>query len=280
MMTHVTDNEPPTPPRGMDADEYRRFQEFQRFQDYQRFVEQQQQQANLPVPVQPNQPVAPQPHPQQQALEAQLDTMRKQLERIERVTNPPTWRKVLGNKWLHRALWLVVLVAIGVWGVPALINHYVGGNDNPGGPAALHPGDIAGSGRLEKDPKDAVAAVYHIIAESPPDTACLEFTVSARATFAADLKQPTCLAAVRSVHAGLNSAAIEAYSFVQIPDSALTQQGGTARISSCGMQIDSGPHLGLFVLTENQNQEWQITGHQNEPDPCPPPPSTTVPPTS
>jgi hypothetical protein len=278
MMAGVTDNEPPTPPHGMDAEEYRRFQEFQRFQDYQRFVEAQRQGANLPVPVQPGQPV---PHHQQpQAIESQLDGMRQQLARIERVTNPPTWQKILGNKWLHRLAWLVVIVALAVWGVPMLINHYFGGNDNPSGPEALHPGTIQGSGRLEKNPKDAVAAVYHIIAESPPDTACLEFTTAAAAQFAQDMHAANCTQAVRTIHAGLGADGQNAYSFVVVPDSAVITQGNTAQVSSCDMEVDAGPRLGLFIATETQDQEWQITGHRNEPMPGPPPPTTTAPPTS
>ena len=124
MMTGVTDNEPPTPPRGIDgigADEYRRFQEFQRFQDYQRFVEAQRQGANLPVPVQPGQPVPH--HEQPQALEAQLDSMRQQLARIEKRPNPPLWKKILGNRWVHRLSGWCWWSCSPSWGVPMLINH-------------------------------------------------------------------------------------------------------------------------------------------------------------
>jgi hypothetical protein len=294
MMADVAENDPdePTPPRGIDRvadpDEYRRFLEFRRFQEYQRFVEGQQQGggSNLPAPVQPAQP-QPQPLPQpQQSPEQQhelaehLAGMRQQLARIERVTNPPTWQKILRNKWLHRALWLVIVVAVASWGIPRLIHHYLGGDtDQPTNGAALRPGDLQGSGRLEMNPKDAVAAVYHIVAETPPDSACLEFSPAARVKFAADLHAPTCRQAVRTLHAGLGPAGVDAYSFVQVPDSAVTRSGGTARISSCAMGVDDGPRLGLFVVTENQFQEWQITGHSNEPDPCPAPSSASAPPT-
>ena len=139
-MADVAENEPPalpsgadepTPPRGMDAAEYRRFQEFQRFQDYQRFVQQQGggPPANLPVPMQPGVPVQPGGVPvqpgapvPQHPVEAQLAGMQQQLARIERVTNPPLWQKILRNKWLHRAVWLVIIVALASWGVPKLIH--------------------------------------------------------------------------------------------------------------------------------------------------------------
>jgi hypothetical protein len=270
----------PTPPRGMDMEEYRRFQEFQRFQDYQRFVEAQQtpQGPHLPVPIPPQQP--PGELPPRGELESQLDGMRQQLSRIERVTNPPTWQKILRNKWLHRLVWLVVIIVLALYGVPKLVHHYFGGNTEPGGAAALHPGEIQGSGRLATNPKDGVAAVYHIVAETPPDQACLEFSVAARAAFAQDLGAPTCLQAVRDVHAKLDTSGINAYSFVQIPDSALVQSGTSAEVSSCAMVLDSGPRLGLFTLTEDSSDEWLITGHSNEPDPCPTPTTSAVPPTS
>src|SRR6201992_1162781 len=138
----------PTPPRGMDAAEYRRFQEFQRFQDYQRFVQQQGggPPANLPVPMQPGVPVQPGGVPvqpgapvPQHPVEAQLAGMQQQLARIERVTNPPLWQKILRNKWLHRAVWLVIIVAVASVGVPKLLHHYLGsGTDqNPAAPGNL-----------------------------------------------------------------------------------------------------------------------------------------------
>jgi hypothetical protein len=261
--------------RGMDVEEYRRFQEFQRFQDYQRFV-----QAGSPqgptAPVGPGRP--PGELPPRSELESQLVGMRQQLARIERVTNPPTWQKILRNKWLHRLVWLVVIVVLATWGVPKLIHHYFGG-DQATGAAALHPGDIQGSGRLEQNPKDAVAAVYHIVAETPPDTACLEFSPSARTLFARDLGADTCKQAVNTVHHELTAAGINAYTYVGVPDSALVQTGGTAEISSCAMVVDSGPRLGLFTLSRNSFDEWQITGHRNEPNPCPAA-SGSVPPTS
>lgn len=259
----------------MDADEYRRFQEFQRFQDYQRFVEAQREGEHLPVAAQPGQPV---PHHSEQQLRTQLEGMRQQLARIEKVTNPPTWKKILQNKWLHRAIGLIVVIILAVYGIPALIGHYFGNNDNPGGQAALHPGEIEGSGRLEQNPWDAVAAVYHIVAENPPDTACYEFSVPARTQFATDMGAATCLDAVRRIHAGLSDAAKSAYSTVQIPNNGVSTN--PERISSCSMTLDAGPRLGLFVVSENSAGEWQITGHRNEPNPCPTPTTTSAPPTS
>lgn len=266
MMTDVTDNEPPTPPRGMDADEYRRFQEFQRFQDYQRFVEQQQQQANLPVPVEPNQPVAPQPHPQQHALEAQLDTMRKQLERIERVTNPPTWRKVLGNKWLHRALWLVVLVAIGVWGVPALIQHYFGNHNNAGGPGSL-PLPKGESRELDASSNDTVHDVYMYIAQGYPKQACFYFSDAAANRFGRAFGQSNCEAAATKIKSMVTDAASYAEpNLKQLPVPLANQQQTT--ISSCSFDVSSGPRLGTFTMTRQLDNTWLITGYAAQ-QPCP-----------
>jgi hypothetical protein len=252
------------PPPGLDADEYRRFQEFQRFQDFQRFA--QGQQGDQPVPA-----------PQHHELATHLADMRQQLARIERVTNPPTWQKVLRNKWLHRLIWLVVVVV----GLSIAYQHFFGssGTNNPD---ALHPGQIQHSGRLAPNPQDAVAAVYHLVGENAPDSACLEFAVSARAQFARDVGAADCAAAVAKIYQQLGSAGRTAYDNVRVPDTAVTTTGSTAEVSSCGMVISAGPRLGVFTLTEDQFQEWQITGHRSEPDPCPAPPTTSdsAPPTS
>jgi hypothetical protein len=276
------ESDAPTPPRDMDMAEYQRFQEFQRFQDYQRFVQGQQGPA-LPAPIPPQQP--PGELPPRSELESQLVGMRQQLSRIERVTNPPTWQKILRNKWLHRLIWLVIIIALATWGVPKLVHHYLGGSE-PSADADKHPGEIQGSGRLAPDVKDAVAAVYHIVAESPPDIACLEFSPAARTTFGHDLSvgvggRATCREAVRAINAKLGPAGIKAYTNVQIPDDALhSTDHKTVQISSCDIPLVSGPHLGLFMLTQQGTGDWLITGHSNEPNPCPAPTTTSAPPTS
>jgi hypothetical protein len=207
--------------------------------------------------------------------------MRQQLARIERVTNPPLWQKILRSKWLHRAAWLVIVIILAVWGVPMLINHYFGNSaDNPGGQAALHPGTVQGSGKLYTNPKDAVAELYHVIEAGPPGNAnaCQIFAGGAARQFAQDIGAKDCVGAVHKVYGQLGTAGVAAYSSVQVPDSAVAQNGTSAQVSSCAMEIDSGPRLGLFLLTQDNEHEWQITGHRNEPDPCPAPPTGSTPP--
>ena len=250
----------PTPaPQGLDADEYRRFQEFQRFQDYQRFVG-----------TQGNQPV---PAPQHHELATHLADMRQKLARIERVTNPPTWQKVLRNKWLHRLVWFVIVVV-----ALSIAYQRFFGSSQPNNPAALHPGQVQGSGRLEDNPADAAAAVYHLISENSPTNACLEFGSSAGTQFARDLGATDCAAAVTKIYNQLGNGGRAAYEVVRVPATAVTTTGGTAEVSSCGMGIDAGPRLGIFVLTEDQFHGWRVTGHRSEPDPCPAPPTTGGPP--
>jgi hypothetical protein len=264
---------PPAPlPPGLDADEYRRFQEFQRFQDYQRFT--QGQPGNLPAPA-----------PHHHELATHLADMRQQLARIEKVTNPPTWQKVLRNKWLHRLAWLIVLIVLATWGVPTLIHHYFGSSQT-NNPAALHPGSVPGSGKLYNNPKDAVAEFYHVIEGGPPGnvTACEVLTNTGQAAFARDLGVATCADAIQEVFGKLGTDGQAAYSQVSVPDSAVLQTGNTAQVSSCGMQINTDPRLGLFLLTQNPTGDWQVTGHRSEPNPCPAASTTTggasAPPTS
>jgi hypothetical protein len=281
MMAYVAENQPPalppgqpsgpddpTPPRGLervdrvvDPEEYRRFQEFQRFQEYQRYVEVQGS----------GQPTI--------RVEEHLVEVREQLARIERVTNPPTWQKVLRNQWLHRAIWLVVLIVLATWGVPRLIHHYVGG-DQPQNGASLHPGTVQGSGKLYDNPEDAVAEFYHVIMGGPPNNAnaCQVLTPAAQRQWSQLMGVTDCPAGVRKVYGELTAAQKDAYSNVQVPPAARTGPG-MAQVSSCSIDLQSGaPRLGTFQLTQDTQQEWQVTGVAPDPNPCPPPPTTAAPP--
>jgi hypothetical protein len=275
-------------PPGMDADEYRRFQEFQRFQDYQRFVQGQQPQATQPGPgvpagsgMAPLQPGQPAPY----GIEHHLSGMQQQLAeltasqaRIERVTNPPLWQKILRNKWLHRLIWLVIIVLLATWGVPKLIHHYFGNDDNGTGGSAALPLPKEQSGVLPGGPHDAVADVYLFVGGNHTTQACLIFSTAAAAKFAAAAGAPNCPAAVTALHGQVtDAAAYEAPQLTQLP----SPQGGEMVISSCEFDVAGGPRLGTFTVTQ-QSQGWEITDYTG-PAPCPPPPSDTsgsTPPTS
>jgi hypothetical protein len=298
MMADVAENEPPagpselpsgadepTPPRGLDAEEYRRFQEFQRFQDYQRFVQQQGggAPANLPVPVQPSVPV-PQPGAPvpfdgpvpQHPVEARLAGMQQQLARIERVTNPPLWQKILRNKWLHRAVWLVIIVALASWGVPKLIHHYLGsGTDqNPAAPGNL-PLPKNQSRELAQHQDDAVTDVYLFIATKRPDQACFLFLDGAGQEFANAVGASNCEAAIRQLEQQVTEA--DSYS-----TPTLTAQrpltAPTMTIQSCDFDISGGPLLGNFVVSQQPDQTWGISEYSKGPGSCPSP-TAAAPPT-
>ncbi|HEX5407631.1 MAG TPA: hypothetical protein VFX16_35610 [Pseudonocardiaceae bacterium] len=258
----------PTPPRGLDAAEYRRFQEFQRFQDYQRFVRQQGggPPTNLPVPVQPG--TVHEPHP----VEAQLAGMQQQLARIERVTNPPLWQKILRNKWLHRAVWLVIIVVLATWGLPKLINHYFGGgtDQNPAAPGNL-PLPKNQSRELAQHQDDAVTDVYLFIALKQPEHACFYFVGAAGQEFANAVGASTCTAAVQKLERQVTDPGT-----YQAP--ILTAQrdltSPTMAIRSCDFEIGGGPLLGNFVVTQQPDQTWGITSYSKGPSTCP---ATTIP---
>jgi hypothetical protein len=254
---------------GLDADEYRRFQEFQRFQDYQRFVEAQQGGAVVPAP--PGAPVRYPPPGGYQGWPGGPAPLPP-----GKPSRPPIWLIILRTKLVRRLITLgLVFLALYI-----AYQHFFGTDTS--NPDALHPGAIQGSHRLAPDPQDAAAAVYHVIAETPPDTACLEFSNAGAIQFAHDLGTTTCKQAVNKIHGQLDGTALNAYSEVGVPESAQKNLSATtAEISSCGMELSAGPRLGVFIVTEDQFNEWQITGHRTEPDPCPAPPTTTAaPPTS
>jgi hypothetical protein len=290
MMADMAENalppgEPPTPPTGqpalpagappsqlpvgLDADEYRRFQEYQRFQDYQRFV-QQQGSANLPLPSQPP-PGTPQPH---QDLATQLDSMRKQLTRIERVTNPPAWLKLVRNKWLRRAVFLlVVAILLGgggvVWSLLTVPSQIAGdlAKSKAGDTAGALPAPKTESRELPLSPNDAVAYVYLDIAQNHPDLACFLFDDQTAARFARAFNESNCQSAATKIESGLTDP--EAYATPNLgalPAPTSGQQSIT--ISSCSFDVSGGPRLGVFALSRQPDSTWEITGYSS-PAPCP-----------
>jgi hypothetical protein len=197
--------------------------------------------------------------------------------RSSKPPRPSIWLIIL-RSWLVRRLITLGIVLLVLY---IAYEHFFG-SDSSNNPAALHPGAIQGSGRLATNPQDAVAAVYHLTGENSPRLACEEFSTAGQIEFAHDIGATDCMAAITKIHSQLGQDGQPAYDDVLVPDSAVTRVGNATEISSCGMTITAGPRLGVFVLTEDQFHEWQITGHRTEPDPCPTPPTTTAstPPTS
>jgi hypothetical protein len=199
--------------------------------------------------------------------------MRQQLARIERVTNPPTWQKVLRNKWLHRLAWLVILIVLATWGVPTLIEHYFGNHsaDNTG-PAAL-PAPVNQSGTLPEGPHQAVQDVYLFVAENQQSPICHTiFDAAAGSQFAAANGAKNCPAAVAALYGQLT----DKDAYAQPDLTALpSPQGDTMLISSCSFTVSGGPRLGTFTLTHEQSG-WRVTGYAGS-APCP---ITSTPPTS
>jgi hypothetical protein len=311
MMADVAENEPPAQPQGppppepgsgglpalpagsspepmppgMDAEEYRRFQEFQRFQDYQRFTQGQQPQQPVqgqqPGGLAPLQPGQPTPY----GIEHHLNGMQQQLAQLtekqvqaERLNNPPIWQKILRNKWLHRLIWLVIIIVLATWGVPKLIHYYLGGGDSDSaGTNASLPLPKEDSGELPEHAHDAVYDVYMFIASDHPDEACFIFNKAAQQQFAQSVGATTCETAITKLHSQLTDA--EGYnntSLSQLP----AVEGTTIVVSSCDFDVSGGPRLGTFTVTE-QNKGWEITDYAAGPDPCPAPSSnTSIPPTS
>lgn len=302
--------EPPLPP-GWTAEQVRQFQEFQQFQDFLRFTQAQAaaQQAAAPptagnpdaptppsgahlVPYQSPQQVPPVPvanlpaqPPAAEELSRALVDMREQLTRIERVTNPPWWRKLLRSRLAFWAGFLVVLLIFGLWGVPAIVHHYFGGGTaTPGGPQGALPAQKSQSGELPKSPKDTVAGLYYNIAQNESDptggfapVACFRFNASAGAAFARQFGANTCQAAI----ATLSSQVTDATDYAQPDLSELPEPANgvtTDTIDSCSFTVTGGPNLGVFTLTQQVDGGWEITGYTAPPATCPPP-STSITPT-
>ena len=291
MMGRVGDNEPGQEPTGeWNAEQIRQFQEFQRFQAYLRFSESQgeppaQQSGGELVPVQPQQPPpsgsapAPQPGPQLPPglpLDAQLAGMREQLARIERAANPPWWRKLLRSRLVRWPILLLILAAIGIWGVPALVNHYIGGTPTPGGASAAQPAPKTESNELPKSPNDTVSDLYLFIAGNHAPQACFLFDNDTKTRFAQQFHAATCEAAVATLNKQVTNAGSYGYPDLSLLPSAAANQTGIT-ISSCKFAVSGGPRLGTFTLTKHTDGGWEITGYEAQ-QACPT--TTTTVPTS
>ena len=285
------EDEAPTPPRGLpavpdaappglNADEYRRFQEFQRFQDYQRFVESQR--AGSPAHVRATtNPWAP--VPPEHDVAAQLAGVRQHLAelsvaqtQINRTLNPPLWQKILRNKWLHRAAWLVIIVIIATWGVPVLVQHFFGDNGSSANESPFKP--KTENGLLPPDPKREVAAMYKFVARNDTGNGCFVFSAPAAAEFARAWGVSTCAQAINTLAAQVKDPdpyALTDLSLIQEPRYATTMT-----ISSCSYAVVGGPRLGTFTMTR-QDTGWLITGYARPEPSCPTPTTTaSAPPTS
>lgn len=264
---------PDAAPPGLNADEYRRFQEFQRFQEYQRFVESRRAGTVMPVPAAT--PVAP-----QHDVAAQLAGVRQHLAelsagqtQINRTLNPPLWQKILRNKWLHRAAWLVIIVIIATWGVPVLVQHFFGDNGSSANESPFK--SKTQNGLLPPDPKREVAAMYKFVARDDTGNGCFVFSAAAATQFGRAWGASTCAKAISTLATHVtdpNTYALTDLSLIQEPRYATTMT-----ISSCEYTVVGGPPLGTFTMTR-QESGWLITGYTS-PAPCPTPTAST-PPTS
>jgi hypothetical protein len=258
----------PTPPPGLDADEYRRFQEFQRFQDYQRFVESGRGHTTAGM--------APHAH----TVGEQLAGVRQHLAelsatqtQIHRTLNPPPWKKILRNSWLHRAVLLAMIAILVAWGVPTLVQHYFGSSHTTSSP--FQPKTQFPSG-LPPDPLVQVASMYKWVARDDAVNACYQFSPAAARQFSqywAGVSGSTCAQATHKLFKMVTNPDVYGY-----PDLSQVNEPPHATrmtISSCSYVVTDGPRLGTFTTTK-QVAGWEITDYQG-PTQCP---SESVPPTS
>jgi hypothetical protein len=277
-LPEVPEAGPGTPPAGVDPETFRQFQEFQRFQQFQRFTQGQQGQQSPPPAappwtaeggnIEPAHPV----HHQLGQVQQQLHEIRQSQAKIERATNPPLWRKILRSTPFRWAVGLLVIALIAIWGVPALVQHYVGGGTDQHTNPAGKPISIQQSGQLAGAPYDAVADIYLFPAEGlAPDKSCLTFTASAAKSFAQAFGTSSCVAAFTKIASEITDK--DAYSDPDTSRLPSNPTGNTVTVDSCDLGVSGGPRLGTFTVTHVE-KGWQITGYQAQ-QPCPAPPTPT-----
>ena len=255
-----------TPPAGVDPETFRQFQEFQRFQQFQQFTQGQQPAAPPWTAeggnIEPVHPV----HHQLGQVQAQLNQIQQSQAKIERATNPPLWRKILRSTPFRWAVGLLVLIMVAIWGVPALVEHYVGGDNAAHNNNAGKPTGVGDSGLLADSSYDAIMDAY-LFATDPynktPDRSCLIFSPGAQKSFAQAFGVPTCPAAFAKITGQITDQG--AYSQ---PDMSMLPvvSGDSVTVNSCAFKVTGGPRLGTFTVTK-EDKGWWITSYQAQ-QPC------------
>ena len=180
----------------------------------------------------------------------------------------PLWRKLIGNKWVRRMVFLLVLLAAASWAV----NHYFGDPDED------LPASMTGGGKATRtvlfaeSPREAIRLIYNNVAQASLPDACTRFeTEEVAQKFADHFNAPDCDTAVRRLHDEVTNAS--AYARPYFPSAVGLAPGpdGTVVISSCALDIREGPRLGEFtlrVIPGSRSDQWTIADHRKEAADC------------
>ncbi|SEB29949.1 hypothetical protein SAMN04489727_0240 [Amycolatopsis tolypomycina] len=250
----------------MDPAQLEQFRQFQQFQDYLRFT--QAQQGNQPAPA-PDAGVvqAPPSHPGSQPP---MIPPGYQLVPTER-RRAPRWLAWLGKKVIAWVLAFIFVVVAGTW----LYNHFFPNDSGKTsaqiaqeGGGTYHTNHI-----LSTSPYEAVRSVYDAVAQNLVPQGCGRMREDVQQKFAQDLGYADCQVAVHELNRQVKSKndyaeSMPSYVSEPIPGDSFT-------ISSCRFGIRGGPALGAFTVQKVEKSQWLITGHTNEPTPCPPPTPTS-----
>lgn len=233
----------PDPEQLRQFEQYRQFQQFQEFQRYAQTEEGQRAIASGSA--------VGFPYPQQRRR--------------------PPWKRFLRSRMFRRLVTLLIVILVLVWGY----NHYFGTTEDNDPQGAAGPGSVQEPGRLSPTPRQAVIALYKMVAEGGATEACtLVFDQPGGAAFARDFGAPTCAAAVTTLSRQVTAEGRDTYAAPKISDDAIVAAGPTATVSSCTLHVRGGPSLGKLLLSENGGG-WVISGHQQETCPTTSAPTTT-----
>ncbi|QGK71557.1 hypothetical protein GIY23_20370 [Allosaccharopolyspora coralli] len=182
----------------------------------------------------------------------------------------PRWKRALGllrYKTVRRLLYLLVAVLFAWWLLHYLLGDIMDNGDSTA-PDGGTPGkqDFSTAPIPSADPATAVAGVYNYVAYNRAGDACALFNEAGRQAFADSYGAASCVAAVQRINADVADPV--QYPNIKIGRDAETTEGGNSSVSSCGLDVQGGPRLGMFHLTQNAKGGWLIAGHEHEPADC------------
>ncbi|WP_010315503.1 hypothetical protein [Saccharopolyspora spinosa] len=181
----------------------------------------------------------------------------------------PWWKRALGllrYKLVRRLIYLLLALLLLNYLYNSLTTSFFGGSggDNTGTGSDGVPID---SVPVKSDnPQQAVRGVYNWLRGPNPDRTCSLFDATGKSGFATAHQAPDCATAARQLHGQITDP--NAYANPKFDHNAVTIVGPEAQVLGCRMQVNGGPRLGSFKLTQQPDGGWAISAYTLQTSSC------------
>lgn len=180
----------------------------------------------------------------------------------------PWWKRALGllrYKLVRRLIYLLLALLLLNYLYNSLTTSFFGGSgDNTGTGSNGVPIDSVPV--KSENPQQVVRGVYNWLRGPSPERTCGLFDATGKSGFAAAHQAPDCTTAARQLHAQITDP--NAYANPKFDHNAVTIVGPEAQVLGCRMQVNGGPRLGSFKLTQQPDGGWAISAYALQTSSC------------